>query len=177
MPLATLAQDALDGATWHPGALRRPSPSAFQAMPANAIGQVGPAPAAPTPSPVPDAKAAAEMKPDMQQPSEPPPAEVNEDILAGPEAVSSQASTQTIPGGPGRPSGLHGGPDHYGFVNNFFMGLSAILIGLGLGYDHCMDAWSKYSGAPKERAARRSSARSQGREISEGSGGDAASGS
>lgn len=34
MPLATLAQDALDGPTWHPGALRRPSPSAFQAMPA-----------------------------------------------------------------------------------------------------------------------------------------------
>ena len=47
------------------------------------MGQVGPAPAAPTPSPVPDAKAAAEMKPDMQQPSEPPPAEVNEDHCIG----------------------------------------------------------------------------------------------
>ena len=51
--------------------------------PRNAVGQVGPAPAAPTPSPVPDAKAAAEMKPDMQQPSEPPPAEVNEDHCIG----------------------------------------------------------------------------------------------
>ena len=55
-----------------------------------------------------------------------------QDILAGPEAVSSQASTQTIPGGPGRwdpwdpwtthgavmpcrprPSGVQGGPSHY----------------------------------------------------------------
>ena len=35
MPLSTLAQDALDGATWHHGALHRPSPSAFQAMPAS----------------------------------------------------------------------------------------------------------------------------------------------
>lgn len=65
-----------------------------------------------------------------------------------------------------RPSGLHGGPDHYGcgakicfgkakksfynslesciprFVNNFFMGLSAILIGLGLGYES--KAWRKF---------------------------------
>ncbi|CAK8995543.1 unnamed protein product [Durusdinium trenchii] len=150
----------------------RPSRTSFEeapALPASAVGQIGPAP-----PPVPDARAAAAARPDVQTPPEPPPPEANEDILAGPEAVSSQASTQTIPGGPRRPSGTGGGVDHFGSVNTFFMAFSAILIALGLGYDHCMDAWSKYSGgaAPKDRAPRdrRGSARSQGREI--GSAGD-----
>eukprot|EP00490_Sorites_sp_Unknown_P007247 CAMPEP_0114685762 /NCGR_PEP_ID=MMETSP0191-20121206/60830_1 /TAXON_ID=126664 /ORGANISM="Sorites sp." /LENGTH=81 /DNA_ID=CAMNT_0001970625 /DNA_START=47 /DNA_END=288 /DNA_ORIENTATION=+ len=66
---------------WKTGGHGRPS--AFQAMPAQAVGQVGPAPA-PAQQPAPDARAAAELKPEAQLPSEPPPPEVNEDILAGP---------------------------------------------------------------------------------------------
>ncbi|CAL1138287.1 unnamed protein product [Cladocopium goreaui] len=129
--------------------------SAFQAMPAQAVGQVGPAPASPPPAP--DAHAAAEAKSEMKLPPEPPPPEVNEDILAGPEAVSSQASTQTIPGGPGRPSGAHGGPNYYESVNSVFMALSAVLIALGLGCDPAdgdRDIWTIVLMAPDTTGGR-----------------------
>ncbi|CAJ1375335.1 unnamed protein product [Effrenium voratum] len=140
--------------------------------PAQAVGQ------APSPAPAPDARAAAEAKPGSHTPPEPPPPEVNEDILAGPEAVSSQAAIDTIPGGPGRPAGVNMGADHYGSLNTILLTLSAILVGLGLGYDHCMDAWDKYSGGQDKPASSRGSARSQGRQIGrDGSGEDGTSGS
>eukprot|EP00913_Durusdinium_trenchii_P000861 g800.t3 len=55
----------------------RPSRTSFEeapALPASAVGQIGPAP-----PPVPDARAAAAARPDVQTPPEPPPPEANED--------------------------------------------------------------------------------------------------
>mmetsp|Transcript_20702 Transcript_20702/g.48354 ORF Transcript_20702/g.48354 Transcript_20702/m.48354 type:complete len:186 (-) Transcript_20702:111-668(-) len=140
------------------------------AAPAKAVGATG-ATGAPAPAPSPDVRSAAQGKPASATPPEPPPPEVNEDVIAGPEAVSTQAQTETIPGGPERPSGVKGGPDHYGGLNTFLVTVSAVLVGLGLGYDHCMDAWNKYrkssgekEGKPSSRDSR-GSVRSQGRQI------------
>ncbi|OLP89576.1 Beta-galactosidase [Symbiodinium microadriaticum] len=113
--------------------------TSFQAQgaPAQAVG-AAPAPKVQgdAPGPAPDARAAAAAKPAASTPPEPPPPEVNQDVIAGPESVSSQAAVQTIAGGPGRPSGAKGAPDHYGGLNTFLLTVSAVLVGLGLGYEN-----------------------------------------
>eukprot|EP00439_Symbiodinium_sp_Y106_P078352 s153_g17.t1 len=112
--------------------------TSFQAQgaPAQAVG-AAPAPKVQgdAPGPAPDARAAAAAKPAAATPPEPPPPEVNQDVIAGPESTSSQAAVQTIAGGPGRPSGAKGAPDHYGGLNTFLLTVSAVLVGLGLGYE------------------------------------------
>eukprot|EP00933_Yihiella_yeosuensis_P008070 TRINITY_DN113362_c0_g1_i1.p1 TRINITY_DN113362_c0_g1~~TRINITY_DN113362_c0_g1_i1.p1 ORF type:complete len:176 (+),score=30.71 TRINITY_DN113362_c0_g1_i1:76-603(+) len=101
------------------------------------------------------------------QPPPPPPPPMSAEVgkVIGPEALSSQAATETVAGGDGRPSGAvedSGGERYF----NVALGvLSTVLVAFGLNYQSCLDRMRKKKSV--DDGPRGSLAESAGRPFAE----------